>query len=93
LPIIEKWTQLIDGTMDFMPLSKDLTHRTAEPTTIFRASEASWSKEMNGIGKATLIRAINLYWAQDMVRSSVIVAILPTGHPEKNLRRMRCQPL
>jgi len=42
----------IDGTMDYMPLSKDLTHRTAETTTIFRASEASWSKEMNSIGEA-----------------------------------------
>ncbi len=50
---VHEWTQLIDGTMDFMPLSKDLTHRTAEPTTIFRASEAQWSKEMNGIGEAT----------------------------------------
>jgi len=50
---VHEWTQLIDGTMDYMPLSKDLTHRTAEPTTIFRASEASWSKEMNSIGEAT----------------------------------------
>lgn len=50
---VHEWTQLIDGTMDYMPLSKDLTHRTAEPTTIFRASEAAWSKEMNGIGEAT----------------------------------------
>ena len=25
----------------------------AEPTTIFRASEAPWSKEMNSIGEAT----------------------------------------
>lgn len=53
LVFVHEWTQLIDGTMDFMPLSKDLTHRTAEPTTIFRASEASWSKEMNSIGEAT----------------------------------------
>ncbi|MGD8781099.1 MAG: glycoside hydrolase family 43 protein [Ignavibacteria bacterium] len=50
---VHEWTQIIDGTMDFMPLSKDLTHRIAEPTTIFRASEASWSKEMNSIGEAT----------------------------------------
>lgn len=50
---VHEWTQLIDGTMDYMPLSKDLTHRTAEPTTIFRASEAAWSKEMNSIGEAT----------------------------------------
>jgi len=39
-----------------MPLSKDLTRRTAEPTTIFRASEAAWSKEMNSIGEATFGR-------------------------------------
>ncbi|MBN2012110.1 family 43 glycosylhydrolase [candidate division KSB1 bacterium] len=50
---VHEWTQLIDGTMDYMPLSTDLTHRTAEPTTIFRASEAAWSKEMNSIGEAT----------------------------------------
>jgi hypothetical protein len=51
--IVHEWTQLIDGTMAYMPLSDDLTHRTAEPTTIFRASEAPWCKEMNGIGEAT----------------------------------------
>jgi hypothetical protein len=50
---VHEWTQLIDGTMAYMPLSKDLTRRTAEPTTIFRASEAPWSKEMNSIGEAT----------------------------------------
>ena len=49
---VHEWTQLIDGTMAYMPLSKDLTHRLAEPTTIFRASEAAWSKEMNSIGEA-----------------------------------------
>jgi hypothetical protein len=50
---VHEWTQLIDGTMDYMSLSKDLTHRTAAPTTLFRASEAAWSKEMNSIGEAT----------------------------------------
>lgn len=50
---VHEWTQLIDGTMAYMPLSDDLTHRTAEPVTIFRASEAAWSKEMNSIGEAT----------------------------------------
>jgi hypothetical protein len=53
LVFVHEWTQLIDGTMAYMPLSKDLTHRTAEPTTIFRASEADWSKEMNSLGEAT----------------------------------------
>jgi hypothetical protein len=51
--IVHEWTQLIDGTMAIMPLSKDLTHRIDEPRTIFRASEAAWSKEMNSIGEAT----------------------------------------
>ena len=50
---VHEWTQIIDGTMAYMPLSKDLTRRTAEPTTIFRASEAAWAKEMNSIGEAT----------------------------------------
>lgn len=53
LVFVHEWTQIIDGTMDYFPLSKDLTHRTAEPTTIFRASEAAWSMEMNSIGEAT----------------------------------------
>ncbi len=50
---VHEWTQIIDGTMDYFPLSNDLTHRTSEPITIFRASEASWSKEMNSISEAT----------------------------------------
>ena len=58
LVFVHEWTQLIDGTMDYFPLSKDLTHRTAEPTTIFRATEASWAKEMNSIGEATFGRKL-----------------------------------
>ena len=50
---VHEWTQIIDGTIASMPLSKDLTRRTAEPVTLFRASEAPWSKEMNSIGEAT----------------------------------------
>ncbi len=50
---VHEWTQIIDGTIDSMPLSEDLTRRTAEPTTLFRASEAPWAKEMNSLGEAT----------------------------------------
>lgn len=53
LVFVHEWTQIIDGTMDYFPLSEDLTHRTAEPKTMFRASEADWSKEMTSIGEAT----------------------------------------
>jgi len=50
---VHEWTQIIDGTMAYMPLSRGLERRTAEPTTLFRASEAPWAKEMNSIGEAT----------------------------------------
>jgi hypothetical protein len=50
---VHEWTQIIDGTIAYMPLSRDLTRRTAEPVTLFRASEAPWAKEMNSIGEAT----------------------------------------
>ena len=31
---VHEWTQIIDGTMDYFPLSEDLTHRTSEPILI-----------------------------------------------------------
>lgn len=51
---VHEWTQLIDGTMDYIELSADLTHTISEhPVTMFRATEAPWSLEMNTIGEAT----------------------------------------
>jgi hypothetical protein len=40
--------------MDYIELSKDLTHTISEwPVTMFRASEAPSCGEMNGLGEAT----------------------------------------
>jgi len=51
---VHEWTQLIDGTMDYIELSEDLTYtKSAKPVTMFRASEAPFCKEMNSIGEAT----------------------------------------
>lgn len=51
---VHEWTQLIDGTMDYIELSQDLTQTISEwPVTMFRASAAPFCKEMNTIGEAT----------------------------------------
>ncbi|MBQ9173924.1 MAG: family 43 glycosylhydrolase [Bacteroidales bacterium] len=51
---VHEWTQLIDGTMDYIELSKDLTRTVSEwPVTMFRASECPSCGEMNGLGEAT----------------------------------------
>lgn len=51
---VHEWTQLIDGTMDYIELSSDLTHTISKkPVTMFRASAAPFCREMNGLGEAT----------------------------------------
>ena len=53
LVYVHEWLQVIDGTVEYVELSKDLTHVTTKPKTIFRASEAAWAKEMNSNNEAT----------------------------------------
>lgn len=51
---VHEWTQLIDGTMDYIELSSDLSKTISEwPVTMFRASAAPFCREMNTIGEAT----------------------------------------
>ena len=51
---VHEWTQIIDGTMDYIELSSDLTHTISDhPVTLFRASEAPYCGEMNSLGEAT----------------------------------------
>jgi len=38
-----EWTQINDGTMDFIPLAPDLSRATGAPVTLFRASDAPWA--------------------------------------------------
>ncbi len=54
---VHEWTQIIDGTMDYIELSSDLSKTVSEwPVTMFRASENPSVKEMNGLGEATFGR-------------------------------------
>ena len=54
---VHEWTQIIDGTMDYIELSADLSKTISEwPVTMFRASENPSVKEMNGLGEATFGR-------------------------------------
>lgn len=51
---VHEWTQLIDGTMDYIELAPDLTYTVSDwPVTMFRATECPASGEMNGLGEAT----------------------------------------
>ena len=51
---VHEWTQIIDGTMDYIELAPDLSYTVSEhPVTMFRASEAPSCGEMNGLGEAT----------------------------------------
>ena len=51
---VHEWTQLIDGTMDYIELAPDLSYTVSpRPVTMFRASESPCCGEMNGLGEAT----------------------------------------
>jgi hypothetical protein len=41
-----EWLQLIDGTIEAIRLSADLSYAIGEPIHLFRASEASWLRTM-----------------------------------------------
>jgi hypothetical protein len=54
---VHEWTQIIDGTMDYIELSADLSKTISDwPVTMFRATENPSVKEMNGLGEATFGR-------------------------------------
>ena len=48
-----EWMQTIDGTMEYVKLSPDLSKTITEPIVLFRASEAPWALEMVGNGEMT----------------------------------------
>jgi hypothetical protein len=50
---VHEWTQVIDGTIEYVILSPDLSKRISEPVCLFRASEAPWALEMVGNGEMT----------------------------------------
>jgi len=50
---VREWMQTVDGTMEYVKLSPDLSKTITEPIVLFRASEASWALEMVGNGEMT----------------------------------------
>lgn len=48
-----EWLQTVDGTMEAVRLPDDLGVPTEKPFTLFKASDAKWSKEMTSIGEKT----------------------------------------
>jgi hypothetical protein len=50
---VHEWLQTIDGTMEYVKLSPDLSETITEPKCLFRASEAPWALEMVGNGEMT----------------------------------------
>ncbi|MBN2175616.1 MAG: family 43 glycosylhydrolase [Bacteroidales bacterium] len=50
---VHEWTQVVDGTMEYVILSPDLSERISEPVCLFRASEAPWALEMVANGEMT----------------------------------------
>jgi len=43
-----EWMQTVDGTMEYVKLSPDLSKTITDPIVLFRASEAPWALEMVG---------------------------------------------
>lgn len=44
-----EWIQTEDGTMEMVPLSKDLSKPTGKPKTMFKATDASWAKKLENV--------------------------------------------
>lgn len=47
------WMQIVDGKINFVQLSADLSQTVGESSCMFRASEAPWSRDMQEIGELT----------------------------------------
>jgi hypothetical protein len=56
-----EWMQIVDGTMDYIKLSRDLSESVGEPVKMFKASDAPWPREMNSIGELTFGMALGGY--------------------------------
>ena len=48
-----EWTQIVDGTMELVRLSDDLSEPLSEPVTLFKASDAEWVLPVQEHGKIT----------------------------------------
>lgn len=58
-----EWMQTINGMINYIRLSSDLSESVGTSTTLFKASEATWSKEMKSIGELTFGMTLGGYVA------------------------------
>ncbi|MEZ4905330.1 MAG: family 43 glycosylhydrolase [Spirosomataceae bacterium] len=49
LVFCHEWIQVVDGTMERMALSKDLSSPKSKPKTMFKASDAPWAKKLENV--------------------------------------------
>lgn len=56
-----EWMQIVDGTMDYIRLSPDLSESVGKSVVMFKASDALWPREMNSIGEITFGMALGGY--------------------------------
>jgi len=61
---VHEWMQTIDGTMEYVKLSSDLSKTITEPILLFHASEAPWALEMVGNQEMTFGLKLN-GWVTD----------------------------
>lgn len=55
------WMQITDGVVKYVELSSDLSKSIGEPVPMFKASDASWPKEMRSIGELTYGMSLDGY--------------------------------
>jgi len=48
-----EWVQVLDGTIESMPLKEDLSAAAGPPKRLFRGSQAKWSELIEGAGYVT----------------------------------------
>lgn len=46
-----EWWQVVDGTFELVPLAPDLTQPLAAPLTLFKASDAKWTRDMKAVAQ------------------------------------------
>ena len=58
-----EWMQTVNGMINYIQLAPDLSESMGTSTTLFRASDAPWPKEMKSIGELTFGMALGGYVA------------------------------
>lgn len=61
LVFCHEWVQTVDGIMKYVELSPDLSGSIGDPVSLFKSSDAPWTREMSSIGELTFGLLLNGY--------------------------------